>query len=113
MDGVDLLIAAIDASGLKHNWIAREAGMGPGKFSKIYHRRQVPNILEYIDIARAIGRDPGRLLADGDIIVNLSELRDVRTAMQVATETLTSWLPEQPAIASPMAPVTPLSKPGA
>lgn len=96
MDGVDLLIAAIDASGLKHNWIAREAGMGPGKFSKIYHRRQVPSILEYIDIARAIGRDPGRLLSDGDIVIRLAELRSVSAAMHDATQTLSSWLPEQP-----------------
>src|SRR5436309_7002724 len=98
MDGVDLLIAAIDASGLKHNWIAREAGMRPGKFSKIYHRHQIPNVLEYIDIARAIGRDPGRLLGDGEIVVNLSELRIVSAAMHDATQTLTSWLPEQPRI---------------
>jgi len=111
MDGVDLLIAAIDASGYKHNWIAREAGMGPGKFSKIYHRRQIPNVLEYIDIARAIGRDPGRLLSDGDIVVDLSELRSVSAAMHDATQTLTSWLPEQPRIAQQMASVSSLRKP--
>ena len=111
-DVVDLLIAAIDTSGYKHNWIAREARMAPGKFSKIYHRRQIPNVYEYNDIARAIGCDPQRLLANGEIVVNLAELRGVNTAMQGAIQTLTSWLPEQPRIVSP-APVTPLSKPDA
>lgn len=104
LDGVDLLIAAIDASGRKHNWIAREAGMGTGKFSKIYHRRQVPDIFEYIDIARAIGRDPGRLLSDSDVGVSLDELRSVSAALQDATKILTSWLPEQPRIATLLKP---------
>jgi phage repressor protein C with HTH and peptisase S24 domain len=112
-DVVDLLIAAIDASGYKHNWIAREARMAPGKFSKIYHRRQIPNVYEYGNIARAIGRDPQRLLANDEIVVNLSELRGVNAAMQGAIQTLTSWLPEQPRIASRTAPATPLSKPDA
>lgn len=111
MDGVDLLIAAIDASGFKHNWIAREAGMAPGKFSKIYHRRQIPNVLEYVDIALAIGRDPGRLLSHGEIVVNLSDLRGVTAAMHDATQTLTSWLPDQPRIVPPQTTSKPLWKP--
>jgi SOS-response transcriptional repressor LexA len=87
MDVIDRLIAAIDASGMKHGRIAAdthtETPMTSSKFSKIYNRKQVPTAVEYFAILRALGRDPLRILTEGELIIDLERLR---AALQAALE---------------------------
>ncbi|HEY0140688.1 MAG TPA: S24 family peptidase [Thermoanaerobaculia bacterium] len=83
MDVVDRLIAAIDASGMKHTRIWPDAGMTKSKFSKIYNRKQVPTAVEYFNILRAIGRDPSRILTEGELVIDMERLR---AALQAALE---------------------------
>lgn len=83
MDVVDRLIAAIDASGMKHTRIWPDAGLTKSKFSKIYNRKQVPTAVEYFNILRAIGRDPSRILTEGELVIDLERLR---AALQAALE---------------------------
>src|SRR5438270_13323277 len=82
MEAMDRLIAAIDRSGRKHNWIATAAGMTPGKFSKIYRRRQAPTIFDYIAIVRAIGVDPAVLFTDGELAVSLKHVREALAGVE-------------------------------
>jgi len=106
MDAMDRLIGAIDNSGMKHVRIAEDAGMRPGKFSKIYKRRQVPSIVEYIAIARAIRVDPALLFTDGELAVSLQKVNEALAAVRKAENILAEWVPEASAGA-----VVPLSKP--
>lgn len=89
MDVVDRLIAAIDASGMKHTRIAADAGMDKSKLSKIYNRKQVPTALQYFDILRAIGRDPSRVLTEGELVVDAERLRVALQASQELREAST------------------------
>jgi SOS-response transcriptional repressor LexA len=107
MDAMDRLIAAIDKSGLKHIRIAEAAGMRPGKFSKIYKRRQVPTILEYIAIARAIRVDPALLFTQGELAVSLQKVNEALTGVEQAATILRSWVPQSPENSA----VVPLTKP--
>lgn len=103
---MDRLIAAIDRSGRKHNWIATAAGMTPGKFSKIYRRRQAPTIFDYIAIVRAIGVDPAVLFTDGELAVSLKHVREALAGVEQAAGILRGWVPEASAST-----VVPLRKP--
>jgi len=96
MDVIDRLITAIDKSGVKHIRIAEDAGMKATKFSKIYRRKQVPNVIEYIAIARAIRLDPARLFTDGELVVELQALRDAVSYSEGLHRILSNWLPESP-----------------
>jgi SOS-response transcriptional repressor LexA len=106
MDAIERLIAAVQSSGLKRLRVANDAGMPQTKLSKILNRRQVPTVLEFIAIARAIGSDPALLLTDGDVVIEVDKLRVAHDAVTQAREILGNWLP-----AAPIAPVVPLIKP--
>ena len=106
MDAIERLIFAVQASGLKRLRVASDAGMPPTKLSKILNRKQIPTVLEFIAIARAIGSDPALLLTDGDVVVEVDKVRTAHAAVSRAHEILSNWLP-----VSPMAPVVPLFKP--
>src|SRR5204863_5623372 len=106
MDAIERLIAAVQASGLTRLRVATDADMPPTKLSKILNRRQVPSVLEFIAIARAIGSDPALLLTDGDVVIEVDKVRVAHAAVSQAREILGSWLP-----AAPIAPVVPLVKP--
>jgi len=73
--------------------------MSPGKFSKIYRRRQVPTVVEFIAIARAIHLDPARLFTDGELVIEVVLLSKALAASQRVHEILSGWLPESPAVA--------------
>ncbi|HJQ40514.1 MAG TPA: S24 family peptidase [Thermoanaerobaculia bacterium] len=106
MDAIERLIAAVQASGLKRLRVATDAGMPATKLSKILNRKQIPTVLEFIAIARAIGADPALLLTDGDIVVEVDQVRTAHAAVLRAQEILSSWLPP-----AAMAPVVSLVKP--
>jgi len=106
MDAIERLIAAVQASGLKRLRVATDAGMRQTKLSKILNRKQVPTVLEFIAIARAIGADPALLLTDGDLVIEVEKVRVAHAAVSQAREILSGWLPA-PAIAE----VVPLVKP--
>ena len=106
MDAIERLIAAVQASGLKRLRVATDADMPPTKLSKILNRRQVPSVLEFIAIARAIGSDPALLLTDGDVVIEVDKVRVAHEAVSQAREILGSWLP-----AAPIAPVVTFVKP--
>lgn len=113
MDVVDRLIAAIDASGMKHARIAADAGMTKSKFSKIYNRKQVPTAIEYFNILRAIGRDPSRILTEGELVVDTERLRAALQAsheVREASRRLTGLLEELLPKAADAAPVSTLAK---
>jgi len=101
MDAIDRLITAIDKSGVKHIRIAEDAGMKSTKFSKIYRRKQVPNVIEFIAIARAIRLDPARLFTDGELVIELQTLRDAVIYSEGLHRILSSWLPESPVARPP------------
>jgi SOS-response transcriptional repressor LexA len=109
MDAIERLIAAVQASGLKRLRVATDAGMPATKLSKILNRKQVPTVLEFIAIARAIGADPALLLTDGDIVIEVDQVRTAYAAVSRAQEILSNWLP--PAMTMTMAAVVPLVKP--
>ena len=100
MDAIERLIAAVQASGLKRLRVATDAGMPATKLSKILNRKQIPTVLEFIAIARAIGADPALLLTDGDIVVEVDQVRTAHAAVLRAQEILSNWLP--PAAAAPV-----------
>lgn len=100
MDVIDRLIEAVRASGMKQNHVARLAHLHPTKLNKILRRNQVPTVPEFIDIARAINRDPARLFTDGELVIELDALRAAHDSAQRAAEILANWLPEG-AAASP------------
>jgi len=104
MEVIDRLIAAVYASGLRQKHIAYMAGISPTKLNKILKRKQLPNVLEYIAIALAIHLDPGRLLTNGELAIELDALRSAHAASQRVSEILGSWLPEAPAagVAAPI-----------
>lgn len=106
MDAIERLIAAVQASGLKRLRVATDAGMPATKLSKILNRKQIPTVLEFIAIARAIGADPALLLTDGDIVVEVDQVRTAHAAVLRAQEILSNWLPP-----AAMAPVVSLVKP--
>lgn len=110
MDAIERLIAAVQASGLKRLRIATDAGMPQTKLSKILNRRQVPTVLEFIAIARAIGSDPALLLTDGDVVIEVEKVRVAHAAVSQAREILGGWLPAQE-IGPAVAPVIPMHKP--
>ena len=95
-DTIGRLITAIDKSGMKHVRIAEDAGMKSSKFSKIYRRTQVPSVIDFIAIARAIKLDPARLFTDGELVVELQTLRDAVGHSEDLHRILSSWLPETP-----------------
>jgi phage repressor protein C with HTH and peptisase S24 domain len=111
MDPVDRLIAAIDASGIKHVRIASDADIPTSKFSKIYRRKQIPNAREYFQILRAIGRDAARVVTEGELLVETERLRaayeasvDLREVSTRLAAILEEMLPRT-------SPVHPLPKP--
>jgi transcriptional regulator with XRE-family HTH domain len=108
MDAIDRLIAAAKESGIKQNHIARLAGLPATKVNKILKRRQIPTVPEFIDIARAIGRDPARLFTDGELVVDVDGVRAAHAAARQAAEILEGWLPDRPASLPP--PVTAVPK---
>ncbi|HEX8172163.1 MAG TPA: XRE family transcriptional regulator [Thermoanaerobaculia bacterium] len=104
MDAIDRLIAAVDATGLKQNHVARLARMDPTKLNKILKRHQVPTVPEFIDIARAIKMDPARLFTRGEMVVELDSLRSAHDAARRAAEILSGMLPpDVPPAAAPVA----------
>lgn len=84
MDPVQQLREDVKALGIKQTVIAHITGMDKSKVSKILGGHQKPDVEEFAAIARAIGRDPGLYLSDGDVVVNLKELRE---AQELATRT--------------------------
>lgn len=94
-DPIDRLIAAVEQSGLKQTHIARLAHLHRTKLNKILKRNQVPTVPEFIDISRAIKLDPALLFTEGDLIVELTALREAHAAAQRATQVLARWLPEE------------------
>lgn len=94
MDVMRRLADAVKASGLKQTHIARVAGMPTTKLNKILKGRQMATVPEFIDIARAIDLDPGRLFTEGELVIELDELRAAHSASLRVTEILASWLPE-------------------
>lgn len=94
-DPIDRLIAAVEKSGLRQTHIARVAHLHRTKLNKILKRNQVPTVPEFIDISRAINLDPALLFTEGDLVVELTALREAHAAAQRATEILARWLPEQ------------------
>lgn len=103
MEIIDRLVAAVEASGLKQKRIAFLAGISASKLNKILKRKQIPNVLEFIAIARAIKLDPGRLFTDGELVIALNALRTAHATSQRLHEILGSWLPEAPIeVSAPM-----------
>jgi transcriptional regulator with XRE-family HTH domain len=94
-DPIDRLIAAVEKSGLKQTHIAQVAHLHRTKLNKILKRNQIPTVPEFIDISRAINLDPALLFTEGDLVVELTALREAHAAAQRATEVLARWLPEQ------------------
>jgi lambda repressor-like predicted transcriptional regulator len=94
-DPIDRLIAAVAKSGLKQTHIARLAHLHRTKLNKILKRNQVPTVPEFIDISRAIKLDPALLFTEGDLVVELTALREAHKAAQRATQILARWLPEE------------------
>lgn len=117
MDVIGRLIAAVEASGLKRVRVAGDAVMSPTKLSKILNRRQVPTVLEFVAIARAISLDPVRLFSDSELIVEAEDVRAAHEAnrdLQRITERLGTILgkmlpPQQPLGDE----ITPIPKPRA
>jgi transcriptional regulator with XRE-family HTH domain len=84
MGAVEELRDAVKATGIKQVVISDVTGIKTPKLSKILRGRQEPTVDEFIAIARAIGQDPGRFVSDGDVVVNLKDLRE---AQELATKT--------------------------
>src|SRR4051794_18163821 len=93
MDPVGRLIAAFEAIGWKQVRVARDAGISASKLNKILRRKQEPTVDEFVAIALALDLDPGRLLADGGLVVDVDTLRALHAASQRMHEVLGSWLP--------------------
>lgn len=72
MDVIGELIADVDASGYKRARIAADAGMTTSKLSKILNRKQVPTVLEYYAIRKAIHREAA---LSREVVVDLERLR--------------------------------------
>ena len=72
--------------------------------NKIVNRKQEPTVSDFIAIARAINVDPGRLFTDGDLVVNLEELREAHSASQRLQKILEGWLPNAPSTAAVVTP---------
>jgi SOS-response transcriptional repressor LexA len=98
MDAMERLIAAVQVSGMKRLRVATDAGMPATKLSKILNRRQVPTVLEFIAIARAIKTDPALLLTDGDMVIEVEKVRAALDAVSQARDLLGSWLSPAPVI---------------
>src|SRR5436190_16489236 len=90
------LIEAVKASGMKQNFIAREAGLLTSKLNKILKGHQPVVVTDYIAIARAIKIDPARLFGHGDIVVPSESLRAAYSSLQSAEQILGSLLPIGP-----------------
>lgn len=84
MKAVQQLRDDVKATGIKQTVIAHVTGMKTSKVSKILRGHQEPTFEEFIAIARAIGKDPGLYVSDGDVVVNLKDLRE---AQELATKT--------------------------
>lgn len=93
MDAIDRLRAAVKASGYKQTRIASDAQMPAGKLSKILNGKQEPTVAEFIAIARAMQLDPGRLLTDGELVVDLEAVREAYAASNRVSELLAKMLP--------------------
>jgi hypothetical protein len=85
----------VEKSGLKQTHIARLAHLHRTKLNKILKRNQVPTVPEFIDISRAIKLDPALLFTEGDLVIELTALREAHAAAQRATTVLARWLPEE------------------
>jgi len=94
MEVIERLIAAVTKSGIKQIHIARLAQMDKGKLNKILKRHQVPTVLDFIAICRAIKLDPARLFTDGELVIELETLRTAHAASARVHEILGNWLPE-------------------
>lgn len=101
---IERLVAAADASGMKQIHIGRVSGLGKTKVNKILNRKQEPTITDFIAIARAINVDPARLITDGELVVELEELRDAHAASQRVQKILEGWLPDARPAAAPAGP---------
>jgi len=104
MDVIDRLIAAVAKSGMTQVAIARRAHLHRTKLNKIVKRNQVPTITEFIDISLAIGIDPARLVANGETLVHLADVRNAHEATQRAMEILAKWLPIETPTPAPVPP---------
>src|SRR5947208_3116519 len=100
MDVIDRLIAAVRASKMKQSRVAADANMAAGKLSKIMHRKQLPTVPDFIEIARAIGMEPARLFTGGELVVDVESLRaahalstEAAAALRHVTEQLGKMLP--------------------
>lgn len=93
MDAIDRLIAAVKASGYKQTRVAADARMPAAKLSKILNRKQEPTVAEFVAIAGAIQVDPGRLFAEGELVVELGAVREAYAASNRLSELLASMLP--------------------
>ncbi len=101
MEVIDRLVAAVAASGMKQNHIARVSGLGKTKVNKILNRKQVPTITDFIAIAKAVNVDPARLFTDGELVIELEDLRQAHAASQRVQKILEGWLPGVPSAAEP------------
>jgi transcriptional regulator with XRE-family HTH domain len=75
MDAMDRLRDAVKASGVKQSHIASLTGMKRSKVNKILSGYQVAALPDFIAIARAIKIDPARLFSEGELVVEVEQLR--------------------------------------
>jgi SOS-response transcriptional repressor LexA len=94
MEAIDRLRAAVKASGMKQTVIAAKAGMTSSKLNKILKGHQVATVNDFIAIARAIKRDPATFFSDGELVVAVEHLRNVRTAADTIGTILADYLPD-------------------
>jgi SOS-response transcriptional repressor LexA len=93
---IERLLAVVKESGLRRKKVAHDAGMRPGKLSKILNGHQAPTVSDFIAIARAVGRDPAHLLSEKDVVVGLDTLRAAHTAVQMVEQSLRAMIPQAP-----------------
>jgi SOS-response transcriptional repressor LexA len=108
VDTLDRVRAAIQKSGKKQKSVAEDAGMTPGKLSKILRGRQPLLVSDLIAIAGALEIDPARLVSDEETFIPISDLRAAHDAARTAATILGARMPEE---GSASAPVVSLRKP--
>lgn len=110
MDAIDRLRAAVKASGTKQTVIASKAGMTSSKLNKILKGHQVATVSDFIAIARAIGRDPASFFSDGELVVAVEHLRNVRAAADTIGAILAGYLPDDANAPSPRSSIVSIPK---
>jgi SOS-response transcriptional repressor LexA/DNA-binding phage protein len=94
VEAIERLRAAVKASGMKQAHVAAEAGMKASKLSKILRGKQVPTIIDFIAIARAIKHDPATFFSDGELVVAIEHLRTIRAAAESIGSIAGSYVPD-------------------